>query len=149
MITLVYFGKVQDGSLKIQNQTALKLDLKSLEGKELEIKITKKKKRRSNPQNSYYWAVVVPVVKEGLIDAGFQRDVFSNTNAVHELLKSMFCPKVEVVNKETGEVLELPPTTTNLTTTNMMEYFEDIRQWGAEYLGINIPEPNEVMTMDF
>lgn len=149
MLNLVYYGRVENGSLKIQNRNGLKLDLKSLEGKEVEIKISKKKKRRSNQQNSYYWGVVIPIVREGLIEAGFPRDVFSNTQAVHELLKSMFCPKVEVINEDTGEVLQLPPTTTNLSTVNMMEYFEDIRQWGAEFLGIYIPEPNEALKINF
>jgi len=140
---LVYFGSVKDGALKINNRNNLLLDLQSLEGKEIEIKISKKKKTRSNLQNRYYWGCVIPIVKQGLIDAGYEREKINNSDIVHEFLKSMFCPKVEVANEDTGEILELPPTTTNNSTIQMMEYFEDIKRWSAEFLGVTIPDPGE------
>lgn len=145
---LQYFAKAQDGSLKVTNRQSLVKDLKSLEGKDLVVTIERRKKKRSHPQNRYMWAVVIPIVKQGLIDAGWEREKVNNSEVVHELLKSMFCPKREVINHATGEVLELPATTTSLTTTQMMEYFEDIQRWGAEFLGIYIPEPNEQMELD-
>lgn len=30
----------------------------------------------------------------------------------------------------------------------MMEFFADITQWAAEFLNIQIPEPNEQITID-
>lgn len=148
-MSLVYFGTVKDGALKIRNRNALVLDLESLDGKEVEIKISRKKKTRSNNQNRYYWGVVIPVIKQGLIDAGFNRSIVNDSNLVHEFLKNMFCPKIELVNEDTGEVLTLPPTTTSNTTTQMMEYFQDIQIWAAEKLGISVPDPGEVMMLNF
>ncbi|WP_099368107.1 hypothetical protein [Sphingobacterium sp. 1.A.4] len=148
-MSLTYFGSVENGSLKIRNRNSLILDLKSLEGKDVEIKISRKKKTRSLNQNSYYWGCVIPIVKQGLIDNGFDRSIINSTSVVHEFLKSMFCPKVEVVNEETGEILTLPPTTTNVSTVQMMEYFADIQQWASEKLQLIIPNPGEEMMMSF
>lgn len=142
-MSLVYFGSVKDGALKISNRNNLLLDLKSLEGKEIEIKISKKKKTRSDSQNKYYWGCVVPIVKQGLIDAGYEREKINNSLVVHDFLKSMFCKKIELISVDTGEILFLPPTTTSNSTTQMMEYFEDIKRWCAEFLGISIPDPGE------
>lgn len=30
-----------------------------------------------------------------------------------------------------------------MTTVQMMEYFAEITQWAAEFLGVQIPEPGE------
>src|ERR1051326_6820033 len=70
------------------------------------------RKRRSLPQNAYYWGVVVDMVKDGLIDAGY-RGIFPDD--AHELMKSKFLKK-QVVSEETGEVLEFYRSTTELTT---------------------------------
>lgn len=148
-MSLTYFGSVENGNLKIRNRNSLILDLKSLEGKDVEIKISKKKKTRSLNQNSYYWACVIPIVKQGLIDNGFDRAIINSTSVVHDFLKSMFCPKVELVNEETGEIITLPPTTTNITTTQMMDYFADIQQWASEKLQVVIPNPGEEIMMNF
>lgn len=148
-MSLTYFGSVENGNLKIRNRNSLILDLKSLEGKDVEIKISKKKKTRSLNQNSYYWACVIPIVKQGLIDNGFDRAIINSTSVVHDFLKSMFCPKIELVNEETGEIITLPPTTTNITTTQMMDYFADIQQWASEKLQVVIPNPGEEMMMNF
>jgi len=146
---LAYNAKAVNGALKITNRNALVQDLEALEGKELILTIERKKKKRSLNQNGYYWSCVVPIVKQGLLDAGWEREKVNSNDAVHELLKHLFCPQLEVVNEQTGEVMKMPPTTTALTTTNMMEYFEDITRWAAEFLNITIPEPNEVMTLNF
>lgn len=146
---LTYFAKAENGALKITNRKGLVEDLHRLEGKQLVLTIERKKKTRSNLQNRYYWGQVIPIVRSGLIDAGWEREKVNNSEVVHELLKSMFCPKKEVINEHTGEVLELPPTTTGLTTTGMMDYFADIQRWSSEFLGIYIPEPNEQTMMEF
>lgn len=140
---LRYSAKAEGGSLKIQNRKGLVEDLHHLEGKQLILTIERKKKTRSHPQNRYYWGCVVPIIRHGLIDAGWERDKIGSSEQVHELIKHLFCKKIEVFNEDTGEVLELPATTTQLSTTEMMEYIEDIKKWAAEFLGVYIPDPNE------
>ena len=146
---LQYNAKAVGGALKISNRRGLVQDLERLEGKELVVTIERKKKKRSNSQNAYMWGCVIPIVRQGLIDAGWEREKVNSAEVVHELLKDMFCPREEVINENTGEVMRLPATTTNITTTQMMEYIADIQRWGAEFLGINIPDPNEQIQMVF
>jgi hypothetical protein len=50
---------------------------------------------------------------------------------------------------EEGEVLELPKSTTALTKTQFAEYVDNIRMWAVGFLGINIPDPNANLTMEF
>lgn len=146
---LTYFAKAENGTLKVTNRKGLVDDLLRMDGKQLVLTIEKKKNTRSLAQNRYYWGVVVPIVRAGLIDAGWEREKINNSEAVHELLKSIFCPKRELINENTGEVLELPPTTTGLSTTGMMEYFADIQRWAMEFLGCTVPDPGEQVEMNF
>ncbi|MDR0266072.1 MAG: hypothetical protein LBJ04_22860 [Sphingobacterium sp.] len=140
---IIHYGKVKDGVLILNNPTTFKLDIRSIGEKDVEITICKRSRKRSNQQNKYYWSVIIPIVKQGLIDAGYSREKINNSEVIHELLKSMFCPKEELINEDTGEILVLPPTTTSNSTSQMMDYFEDIKRWCAENIGVYIPDPNE------
>lgn len=35
-----------------------------------------------------------------------------------------------------------------MTTVEMMEYFAEITAWAAEYLGVEIPQPGEQITIE-
>jgi hypothetical protein len=61
-------------------------------------------RRRTIPQNSYYWGVMVPLVRRGLYEAGYD-DVKTNDDA-HEILKHVHL-KNRMVNKQTGEVIDI------------------------------------------
>ena len=138
-----YFASVKEGKLIIQNRKAFNLDIEALEGKQLVLTIEKKRRSRSLPQNRYYWGAVVPIVRQGLIDAGWGREDVGTLEQVHEMLKHKFCKVTEIVNPDTGEILAMPPTTKQLTTTDMMDYLDDIQRWASEFLGVVIPGPNE------
>ncbi len=97
-------------------------------------------RKRSVPQNSYYWAVVVPFVRKGLYDIGFD-EVQTDVDA-HRLLKKQFIRK-QFVNKQTGEVVGFTGSTTELSIPEMNEYIERICRWSSEYLGVYIPSPNQ------
>lgn len=101
-------------------------------------------KQRSLRQNAFYWGVVVSMVKDGLNDLGHE---LSSTET-HEFLKARFNSK-EVVNEQTGEVIQMPLSTTRLMTVGFMEYIEKIQRFAAEWLSINIPSPNEQMQIDY
>lgn len=101
----------------------------------------KPNKRRSLRQNAYYHAVVCVMVAEGLRNIGY-REVRDGEDA-HGVLKSLFLKKKEI-NEETGEVLtEREGSTKKLTTGEMEEYLDRVRQWAVEYLGISIPLPGQ------
>ena len=106
-----------------------------------ELKIVKRN-RRSLLQNSYYWAAVVPLVHEGLRDMG--NDV--SLQETHDFLKARFNYK-EIVNQVTGEVLNVPLSTTELNKEQFGIYIERITQFAAEYLNVTIPAPNSQMAL--
>ena len=87
---------------------------------------------RSNQQNKYYFAVVLPLIGE---TTGYSDD------EVHEIMKVMFLSKPIRIG---GSKLEIPRSTTTLTTIEMESYLSNIREWASIELGCSIPTPNEI-----
>ena len=142
-IRITYQGKVESGKLHIYRSKDFVKEIQVFDGKKVEITVRKKRTHRSLMQNAYYWGVIVPLVQQGLNDVGYK----VGKDQTHEYLKGTF-HIVELVNEETGEILKSVGTTTNMTTTEMMEYFEEIKQWATEYLNIYIPDPNEQIKIE-
>lgn len=139
-------SNVVDGNLK-QNRNLIKDTIKSLEGKKVLITIEKLKKTRSLEQNAYYYGAVLPLVQNGLHDATGQ---MKTTEQIHyNILLKMFAPENEIVNVETGEFITERLSSSEMTTTQFMEYIMEIQKWAAEFLGIDIPNPNEKTTLQF
>ena len=141
---LLYLGSVsKEGDIKLPKR--LRAEVSALyAGCEIEAIFRKKKRTRSNEQNRYYWGVVLPVVTDGFAELG---NPVSSSNpadleAIHEFLKRRFL-KPDTLHDVNGEVHELRYTTTTLSKSEMMDYFAQIGQFAAEYLGKVIPEPNE------
>lgn len=126
---------------EITNKITLRQAFNRLKDGRYIVKIDNFNKRSLN-QNAYYHGVVVPLVKDGLNEMGY-KEIRTNEDA-HEVLKSMFLKKQ--IPNEHGEFIELNGSTAKLTTVEFMEFKEDIQQWAAEYLGINIPDPNEQLS---
>ena len=84
------------------------------------------------------------MIKDGLRDMGY--DEIKNDNQAHEILKARFLKKT-VGNPETSMVLETIRSTTELTKLEFCEYIEEIQKFGAEFLNIQIPNPNEQLTV--
>ena len=137
---LTYTGKVLDsGEIKVHRAKEMRqLIAYNFAGKDIEITIQRKRRRRTVQMNSYYWGVMVPLVASGLQDAGYRVD----RESTHEFLKSTFNKK-EIVNEDTGETLHTIGSTSQMSTVEMMEYFAEITQWSAEFLNIEIPLPGE------
>lgn len=136
-------SQVKDGKLT-RNIPQLTEVIKSFEGKEITIKIEKRKKKRSNPQNAYYYGVVIPIMRDALKDAGY---IMTN-ESVHDMLKLRFLKETILLNKDTGECIERIKSTTELSTSGMMDYFTEITVFAAEYFQVQIPEPNEQIRIE-
>lgn len=135
-------SKVIGGKLK-RNLPLITQAIKSFEGKEITLVIKRATKQRSNNQNAYYWGVIIPVSQQAVLD---QWGEVWNKDKTHEFFKSKFCID-EKVNKETGELVNIPKSTTELTTTEMEEYHIQIRQFINEWFNCEIPLPNENLQM--
>lgn len=105
-------------------------------GRSIEITVTKKKKKRSVRQNSYYWLLVTMISDH----TGFTKE------EVHAILKQRFL-KVERVNEVTGAIYEYVRSTTELSTVEYEDYLEDVRRFASEEFGIYLPEPQEQMEL--
>lgn len=135
----------EDGNLYIYNRKIFDSQLHYLIGKEVEITITRKRKKRSSLQNRYYFGAVIPCIQQGLLETqGYQLTV----DATHEFLKGSFHYK-ELVNENTGEVIKLPMSTTELTTTEFGEYLDKIIIFADEFLNIIIPPPGEQSKINY
>jgi hypothetical protein len=138
-LKLTYYGRVEGDLVKIfRAKEMTEMIVRNFAGHDIEITIQRKRKRRSLMQNAYYFGVVLPLVMSGLNDAGYK----VSKESTHEFLKATFF-KQELVNEQTGEILQTVGSTAKMSTVQMMEYFEDITRWAAEFLNVQIPGPGE------
>ena len=135
--------RIENGTLKFKQRSTVLSDIAQMRDGEYVMTIERKRRKRSLMQNAYYWGVVVPLVKEGLLDIGYRMTM----EDTHEFLKGRF-NIVEKVNEKTGEILKSVGSTSQMTTSQMMDYFAEITQWAAEYLSIQIPQPNEQLKIE-
>ncbi len=133
-------AKVIKGSLTLTNRSLFNNTIACLRDGDYVMEIKEKKKKRSNSQNGYLWAVVNQMVCRRLIDLGHDVSI----EETHDFLKASFNYK-ELVNEDTGEVFKIPRGTSELSTEEFSEYIERVVRFGAEILGIIIPLPNEQM----
>jgi hypothetical protein len=119
--------------------------VKSYEGKEIELTFAPVTKKRSVQQNSYYWGVVIPIMQNTMLDIGNVMDF----EDVHLLLRAKFLREILAVDENTGEVCERVKSTTELSTTEFMDYINKVRMWAIEFFEVEIPEPNEQILLKF
>ena len=138
---LEFYGSVSDNGVLTVPQK-FNTDVGRLfRGREVIVTVQRKRKVRSLDQNAYYWAVIVPNICDALNDAG---EVVTRQE-VHEFLKFRFL-RVQKIDYDSGEVIyEYGRSTTSLKTYEFCLYIDNCIRFGAEYLGITIPLPNEVL----
>lgn len=141
-VTPVVNGKTNCGA-------QLNLALSAFNGKTVKITIKELKRGRSNSQNGFYWACVVPVIVDLLLEYGNDVDC----DLAHEFLKHKFMPPEGIVSIwlpmrditfESGfeRNVEVCRTSTRLSTMAFEEYIERIRAFAAEH-NYKVPFVNE------
>ena len=138
-------GIKEDGkAFRVINRVLLDAELSGLPKGKYRLTIEKYRKNKSNPQLAWLYGQIYPLVLKGLNDAGWE---FTSLDEVDEYCKSMFSSR-EILNRHTGEIMDVPGLKRDMTTTEMMSYVEAIRDWASEYLSINIPDPETNYTME-
>ena len=147
---MIHFtGKVSNGRIVPDDPIMVNDDLNKLHNKDVEITI-RKTKTRSNPQNRYYWGVVVYLIKERFKELGYTRTDIQQEHVsspitrddVHTFLRENFLRDDWIV-RDTGVVIgTVAKSTTELSTDEFVIYLENVRNWAAETLDIDIPDPN-------
>lgn len=107
-------------------------------GKQLKLVISLYRRRRSNPQNAFYFGVVVPLVRQMFIDAGNQ----ITPEETHYYIKKEIWRHIKKIKLPNGETKEVVDTSTKLTTSEWEDNLEKTRVWAAEF-GLELPYPNE------
>ncbi len=137
-------GKVkEDGQLHIYNRSQFVEAVKRLTGKQVDIIVRKKVKRRSNQQLRYYKGPVLEMITNRLNELG-HRVSKEETNV---FLKGMFLYK-EIPDPRSGEMIKVPrdlkeDSEDPVTTTDLMGFIADLQQWSSEYLDLYVPDPGE------
>ena len=101
------------------------------------IDVTRVRKRRTLDQNAWLWGCIYPLLRQALNAQGWE---FVNDEQVHEFFKQQMADD-KVLNRQTGEVVSLPVSTREMDTVTFAAYCEKLREYGREYLGVDIPDP--------
>lgn len=119
-----------------------------LEGKRAEITIREYVRPRTDKQNRYYWGVVLKAYQQYFRG----KQIFFTNDECHLWIKEhiwndIFEGTWERVSKETGEVTHVPfrkiLSSTLLNTREWEERMLLSRQYAAEFMNLQIPEPEE------
>ena len=135
MYALRHAGHVnEDGQLVLADSSAWRRAVARHKGRTVWVTVVRQQRAHSLSQSKYYWGVVVRDIADFI---GEGRD------ETHAYLKGMFLPKRSVEILE-GQKLEMPGTTTTLSVEGYSEYIEKIRTWAASFLGLSIPDANQL-----
>lgn len=128
----IFTGRIENGRPILKDPDGFRRLKESLEGKDIEIRLSKLRKPRSNNQNAYLHAVVLPMIAEC---CGYDR---SELEPIKDALKAKFLPAMK---PDAPGDLQLVPSTSALSTEEMETFLEDCRRWAAETLHLVIPDP--------
>jgi hypothetical protein len=136
-------GKAENGSIKFKERGNVVRFLESIDGKNITVTIKEVKQVRSLGWNSYYWTVVIPRVKIGLNDMGYEADELDN-EIVHGVLTERFLSK-KIYSEFLEESLTIQERTSKISNADFKAFVERIQRWAMEFLHVYIPDPNEGM----
>lgn len=103
------------------------------------INVTKQRKGRTLNQNDWLWGCVYPVLLDGLLDAGWE---FTSVEQVHEFFKKQMAQD-KVVNRMTGEIVQIPKSTATMDTQQFSMYIDALRAYAEDFLNVTFPEPDK------
>lgn len=130
-IQSVFSGMVSGGQFQMDEPAQWASALNKLEGKRVYLSVRDERKQRSKRQNSYYWAVIIPILSECF---GYEPE------EMHEVLLAEHA-------REYGENPLAPPKikrTSSMSTEEAEVYYDRVRRWAIINYGVQIPLPNEI-----
>ena len=125
---MIFVGSVKEGKLILDLPSSFNRYLITLEGKRVTCEVKRFVKKRTDPQNKFYWAVVVDILSKEL---GYEKE------EIHLMLRERFLR----IHDERHPDFVIAKSTTKLNTQEFNEYIEAIQRWAAQELQIYIPDP--------
>ena len=135
-MVLEYYSDVREGKLQKNVRQKIANELKSFNGKRIEIRIRKLKSHRSIQQNRYYWLILTILANE----IGYEK------NELHEIVKYKFLRK-EKVDEKTGEIFEYLGSSTTLGKMDFADFISKLQQWSAETFNVILPDAGQQMDL--
>lgn len=129
-------GVIVNGKLKVRNQRDFNEAMSAMADGEVVVTIEKRRATRSQRANRYYFGVCLNLISEA---TGHTVDELHDDMCLRFLTK-----RVNYTNPETGEVdeREVPGRSSKLNVNEFYDFVERVRQFGAEFLGLAIPDPD-------
>jgi hypothetical protein len=124
----VFHGQIIAGKIVLEAPVQFAALRNKLNGQRVDVILKKQVRKRSNPANAYYWAVVVKLLAE---HCGYEPE------EMHDALKWQF------LASRIDSALPTVRSSAKLNTAEFSEYVEQCRRLAAE-MGIAIPDPGEV-----
>lgn len=138
---------VKEGVLSFHEPVLVSEELNKLEGHTVEVLI-KPSKTRTSKQNNYYWGTVIYMIRERWEQLGYQAQDFNVASGnltrelVHLVLSETYAQfdVYDPINQEVIGTTKL--STKEMSTYQFSQYVERLRQYAAENLDIDIPDPS-------
>ena len=157
-------GYIENGKIHVYRSAefwdATKLLAKKQKRTYIKITAERQYKQRTNPENRYYWGVIISITAD-YIEENYlfdyedeetletvHPDINETREMLHEMLKKKFLC-VKFVSQETGEEEYTMLSTSRLPTVKFEQYAERCRVWINEFFGLTIPLPNEQAEINF
>jgi len=131
MTTPIFHGSITKGCLTLDNPERYLVYMAGLEGKRVELVLRKKRSKRSDGQNKYYFGVVVKILAN---HCGYEPE------ELHEALKIRFLSD----RREDDHGLMKVHSTAKLSTDEFTQYVNRVVRWAAESLGVYVPSANDM-----
>lgn len=117
------------------------------EGKKVVVTITPLFKQRTIQQNSYMHGYLFPRIQEGFVEKGWSPEEVT-PSVVKDFLKKRFLT-TEITNENSGEIIYRVRDTSELSTTEMSEFWDQCIRFAAEELHIVVLLPGDQTELDF
>lgn len=142
MVKIEQYAHIEKGKLILANRKRFEAEIADLPDQDVII-ILKKRGKRSNQQNRYYWGICISEIRLRLKELGYRMEA----EDIHTMLKLKFLP----VTIRDGDVLiaTMPGSTAELNKGEMMEYLDRVIEWARDTLEITIPPSDKTLSMNF
>jgi len=144
MNKIVLSCKVINGKLTNNVSNDIKQFIIANEGKFIELSLQRKRSKRSDLQNKFYWGAIIPIIQNAFKDLGYR----ITKEETHDILREKFLSQ-DAISKDGEVVAKIRVSTTTLTKSEFGNYIDEIVQWSAETLDCIIPEPNSQAEITF
>jgi hypothetical protein len=139
-VEIVASASIRGGRLRVVDPGRLAARVATWPDCEADLLLVRREAVRSREQNAWYWGVIL----EGIHRAIRARSGYSRAE-LHEFFKARFNAREVVIVDAAGVICGeaiIGASTRRLTRIAFSEYCEQIRQWAAETLDLDLPDPD-------